>query len=69
LATSGSTASSPQDVSGAGAAISSDLDFDHTNFDPEDGGSMFLRKICIHLQHYTAPQANVHNHNIQSRAI
>lgn len=22
----------------------------HTYFDPEDGGSMFLRNVCVHLQ-------------------
>jgi hypothetical protein len=34
--------------------IASYLDFNHTNFDPEHGGSMFFRKICIHQKEYTA---------------
>jgi hypothetical protein len=53
----GFTASSPQYVSDAGAAITSDLDFDHTNLDLEDGGRMFPRKIYTYLQHYTASQS------------
>jgi hypothetical protein len=63
LATSGFTPSSPQDVSNARVAIASDLDFDHINLDPEDGGSMFHRKICIHLQHDTARHSTTQHDN------